>query len=59
MLTAYDDDEAIYAAVIAGAAGYVLKDIRGAGLVDSVRKIAAGRTLLDPMLTAKVVVPAR
>ncbi|MCU1597702.1 MAG: two-component system, NarL family, response regulator DevR [Actinomycetota bacterium] len=55
MLTAYDDDEAIYAAVIAGAAGYVLKDIRGAGLVDSVRKIAAGRNLLDPTLTAKVV----
>jgi two-component system response regulator DevR len=55
MLTAYDDDEAIYAAVIAGAAGYVLKDIRGAGLVDSVRKVAAGRTLLDPTLTAKVV----
>jgi two-component system response regulator DevR len=55
MLTAYDDDEAIYAAVIAGAAGYVLKDIRGAGLVDSVRKIAAGKNLLDPTLTAKVV----
>ena len=55
MLTAYDDDEAIYAAVIAGAAGYVLKDIRGAGLVDSVRKIAAGKSLLDPALTAKVV----
>jgi two-component system, NarL family, response regulator DevR len=55
MLTAYDDDEAIYAAVIAGAAGYVLKDIRGAGLVESVRKVAAGKTLLDPALTAKVV----
>ena len=55
MLTAYDDDEAIYAAVIAGAAGYVLKDIRGAGLVESVRKVAAGTTLLDPTLTAKVV----
>jgi two-component system, NarL family, response regulator DevR len=55
MLTAYDDDEAIYAAVIAGAAGYVLKDIRGAGLVESVRKVAAGRSLLDPALTAKVV----
>jgi two-component system response regulator DevR len=55
MLTAYDDDEAIYAAVIAGAAGYVLKDIRGAGLVDSVRKVAAGSNLLDPLLTAKVV----
>jgi two-component system response regulator DevR len=55
MLTAYDDDEAIYAAVIAGAAGYVLKDIRGAGLVDSVRRVAAGKSLLDPALTARVV----
>jgi two-component system response regulator DevR len=55
MLTAYDDDEAIYAAVIAGAAGYVLKDIRGAGLVDSVRKVAEGKNLLDPTLTAKVI----
>jgi two-component system, NarL family, response regulator DevR len=55
MVTAYDDDEAIYAAVIAGAAGYVLKDIRGAGLVESVRKVAAGKNLLDPALTAKVV----
>jgi two-component system response regulator DevR len=55
MLTAYDDDEAIYAAVIAGAAGYVLKDIRGAGLVESVRTVAAGKSLLDPALTAKVV----
>lgn len=55
MLTAYDDDEAIYAAVIAGASGYVLKDIRGAGLVDSVRKVAAGKSLLDPALTTRVV----
>jgi two-component system response regulator DevR len=55
MLTAYDDDAAIYAAVIAGAAGYVLKDIRGAGLVESVRKVAAGHSLLNPALTAKVV----
>jgi two-component system, NarL family, response regulator DevR len=55
ILTAYDDDEAIYAAVIAGAAGYVLKDIRGVGLVDSVRKVAAGKSLLDPALTARVV----
>jgi two-component system response regulator DevR len=55
ILTAYDDDEAIYAAVIAGAAGYVLKGIRGSGLVDSVRSVAAGRSLLDPSLTAKVI----
>ncbi|QHC66670.1 response regulator [Rathayibacter sp. VKM Ac-2759] len=50
MLTAYDDEEAVYAAVLAGAAGYVLKDIRGTGLVDAVRAVAAGRRLLDPTL---------
>lgn len=55
ILTAYDDDEAIYAAVLAGAAGYVLKDIRGSRLVDSIRSVAAGRSLLDPALTSRVV----
>jgi DNA-binding NarL/FixJ family response regulator len=55
ILTAYDDDEAICAAVIAGAAGYVVKDIRGAGLIDSVRRIASGRSILDPGLTKRVV----
>jgi two-component system, NarL family, response regulator DevR len=55
ILTAYDDDEAIYAAVIAGAAGYVLKDIRCAGLIDSVRAVAQGTSLMDPGLTARVV----
>jgi two-component system response regulator DevR len=55
ILTAYDDDEAIYAAVIAGAAGYVLKDIRGAGLIDSVRAVAQGKSLMDPGLTARVI----
>jgi two-component system response regulator DevR len=54
ILTAYDDDEAIYAAVIAGAAGYVLKDIRGTGLIESVRRVAAGESLLDASLTAKI-----
>lgn len=54
MLTGYDDDEAIYAAVIAGAAGYVLKGADGNGLVDSVRKVAAGRSLMDPALTKRV-----
>jgi two-component system response regulator DevR len=54
ILTAYDDDEAIYAAVLAGASGYVLKDIRGAGLVESVRAVASGRSLLDPALLSKV-----
>ena len=50
ILTAYDDDQALYAAVIAGAAGYVLKDVRGANLIDSIRLVASGRSLLDPAL---------
>ncbi len=55
MLTAYDDDDAIYAAVLAGASGYVLKDIRGTGLIDSIRAVAGGRSLLDPALVTRVV----
>ena len=47
-------DEAIFAAVIAGAAGYVLKQIRGSNLIDAVRQVAAGRSLLDPSVTARV-----
>jgi DNA-binding NarL/FixJ family response regulator len=54
MLTAYDDDEAMVAAVIADAAGYVLKDIRGSGLIDVVKKVAAGRSALDPGLVKAV-----
>ncbi|WP_022887418.1 response regulator [Glaciibacter superstes] len=55
MLTGYDDEDAVYAAVIAGAAGYVVKDIQGGKLVDSVRAVAAGRTLLDPRLARRAV----
>jgi len=47
MLTGYDDDEALYAAILAGAAGYVLKDIRGNGLVRDVRRAASGGSLID------------
>jgi two-component system response regulator DevR len=54
MLTAYDDDEAMIAAVIADAAGYVLKDIRGSGLVDVVKTVASGRSALDPALVELV-----
>lgn len=54
MLTAYDDEEAVLAAVIAGASGYVLKDIGGTSLVDSVRAVAAGRSLLRPELVRRV-----
>jgi DNA-binding NarL/FixJ family response regulator len=55
MLTAYDDDEASYAAVLAGAAGYVLKDIRGQGLLQSIRRVAAGESLVDRAVSRRVV----
>ena len=54
ILTSYDDDEAVLAAVLAGASGYVLKQIRASGLVDAVRSIAAGHSLLDPRVTDRV-----
>jgi two-component system, NarL family, response regulator DevR len=55
MLTAFDDDQASYAAVLAGASGYVLKDIRGQKLIEGIRAVAAGRTLVTRAVTAKVV----
>jgi len=54
ILTSYDDDEALFAAIMAGASGYVLKQIRGADLVTAVRQVAAGNSLIDPSVTAKV-----
>lgn len=54
MLTSYSDDEALFDAIMAGASGYVLKDIRGNDLVDAVRAIASGRSLLDPVATQRV-----
>jgi DNA-binding NarL/FixJ family response regulator len=54
ILTAYDDDEASYAAVLAGAAGYVLKDIRGQKLIESIRIVATGKSLVDPAVSRKV-----
>ena len=54
ILTSCDDDEALFAAILAGAAGYVLKQIGGNDLVDGVRRVAAGQSLLDPALTARV-----
>jgi DNA-binding NarL/FixJ family response regulator len=55
MLTSYADDEALVAAVMAGAAGYVLKQVASSNLVEDVRKAAGGRSLLNPALTARVV----
>ncbi len=54
ILTSYDDDEALFAAIMAGADGYVLKQIAGTDLVDGIRSIAAGRSLIDPTLVTKV-----
>jgi two-component system response regulator DevR len=55
MLTSFADDEALYASVMAGAAGYVLKQIRGRDLVDDVKKVAGGASLMDPRAVARVV----
>ncbi len=54
ILTSYDDDEALFAAIMAGAAGYVLKQIMGTDLLDVVRKVADGQSLLDPAVTQRV-----
>lgn len=59
MLTSFADDEALYDAVLAGAAGYVLKQIRGSDLIGAVRKVAAGGSLLDAKTTAQVVARLR
>ncbi|MBD0841141.1 MULTISPECIES: response regulator [unclassified Streptomyces] len=54
MLTSFADDEALFEAIMAGASGYVLKAIRGHELLDAVRDVAAGKSLLDPVATARV-----
>ncbi|GAA3645967.1 response regulator transcription factor [Nocardioides ginsengisoli] len=54
ILTSYDDDDALFSAIMAGAAGYVLKQVRGNDLVDIVRRVAAGQSTLDPSVTAQV-----
>jgi two-component system, NarL family, response regulator DevR len=54
MLTSFADDEALFDAIMAGAAGYVLKQVRGSDLVDNVKRVAAGQSLLDPSVTATV-----
>ncbi|CUU59525.1 DNA-binding response regulator [Frankia sp. CcI49] len=54
ILTSFDDEDALFTAIMAGAAGYVLKQIRGNALVDAVRQVAAGQSLLDPAVTSRV-----
>jgi two-component system response regulator DevR len=55
ILTAYDDDEAINAAVLAGASAYVLKEVRGNRLIENLRAVAAGKSLLGSAMSRKVV----
>jgi two-component system, NarL family, response regulator DevR len=54
MLTSFSDDQALFDSIMAGAAGYVLKQIRGGDLVDAIRRVGAGESLLDPAVTARV-----
>src|SRR3954466_14279167 len=54
ILTSYQDDEALFSAIMAGAAGYVLKQIKGTDLVDAIRRGGAGQSLLDPAVTQQV-----
>jgi DNA-binding NarL/FixJ family response regulator len=54
ILTSYADDEALFAAIMAGAAGYVLKQITGTDLVNDIRRAGAGQSLLDPAVTKRV-----
>ncbi|QCX27814.1 response regulator [Nocardioides jishulii] len=59
MLTSYDEDEALFAAIMAGAVGYALKQVKVSDLVDTVRRVAAGQSTLDPSLTSRVLARLR
>jgi two-component system, NarL family, response regulator DevR len=59
MLTAHSDDEALFSSIMAGAAGFVLKQVRGGDLVGAVRQVARGESLLDPTVTARVLARLR
>jgi DNA-binding NarL/FixJ family response regulator len=54
MLTSFSDDDALFTAIMAGAAGYLLKQVSGTDLVGAVRRLAAGESLLDPAMTTAV-----
>lgn len=59
ILTSYDDDEAVLAAVLAGANGYLLKEVRATSLIEAIRRVSAGEVLLDPAVTERVLSRAR
>ncbi len=54
ILTSYDDDEALFSAIMAGASGYILKDVKGPDFLDAIERVAAGQSLIDPALMARV-----
>jgi len=54
MLTSFADDEALFSAIMAGASGYLLKQVKGNDLVDAIRRVGNGESLLDPLMTARV-----
>ncbi len=54
IFTSFADDEALFSAILAGAARYVLKQVRGTDLVDAIRRVSQGQSLLDPSVTARV-----
>lgn len=54
ILTSFDDDAALFAAIMAGASGYLLKQVRGHDFVDGVRRVASGQSMLDPAMTSRV-----
>jgi DNA-binding NarL/FixJ family response regulator len=54
ILTSFADDEALFQAIMAGASGYLLKQIRGPDIVDAIRRVALGQSLLDPSVTSRV-----
>jgi DNA-binding NarL/FixJ family response regulator len=54
ILTSFEDDDALFASIMAGASGYLLKQIDGTDLIDAVRRVAEGQSLLDPAVTARV-----
>src|SRR5690606_12141591 len=59
ILTSYEDDEALFEAIMAGASGFLLKQVRGNDLVDAVHRVAAGQSLLDPAMTGAVLARLR
>ncbi len=59
ILTSYDDDDAVFAAVLAGANGYLLKEVRATRLVEAIRQVNAGASLLDPAVVARVTAKMR